>query len=132
MNSTDKGHIPNKSMDLEATDLEGASLLVGDSYGQPLHKNPFQEELPGDLPIDQKRILLVWLLAASAMSVMMFDSAVTNADAKTEAIFFFITAGNVGIPASMLVGKVFSHRAFCLVRLYSGLLLGALVIFWTS
>jgi uncharacterized membrane protein YgcG len=126
MNSADKEHVPNEPMDLE----EGLPLLVGDSYDQPL-QNPFQEELPEDLPIDQKRLLLVWLIAASVMSVMVFDSVVLNANA--EAMFFFITAGNVVVVSGLLVGKFYSQRAFSsLVWLYSGILIGAIVISWTN
>jgi hypothetical protein len=122
MNSADKRHVPNEAMDLEA----GEPLLVGDSQYLQI---PFQEELPEDLPIDQKRLLLAWLILASVMSVMLFDSAV---NAKTEAMFFLTTAGNVVVVSGMLVGKFYSHRAFLsLVRLYSCFLIGALVNFWT-
>jgi hypothetical protein len=88
MNSAYKGRVPNEAMDLEA----GLPLiLVGDSSGQTSH-NPFQEVLPENLPIDQKRLLLVWLIVASVMSAMLFDSVILNAN--NEAMLFFITAGN--------------------------------------
>jgi hypothetical protein len=77
MHSNVKGHVSNEAVDVEGTDLEAGQppLLVGDIYDQLLQKNPFQDELPEDLPINQYDLLLFWLLAASVMSVMMFDSA---------------------------------------------------------
>lgn len=124
----------HEEMDLEATgDLEAGlllPLLVGDSYDQPL-QNLFQEEEHEGLPKDQKRPLLLWSIVANVTSVIMFDSALTTS-AKTVAMFFFITAGNAVLVSGVLVGKFYSHRAFLsIVRLYSWVLFGALVVFWT-
>jgi hypothetical protein len=126
MNSTYRGHVLNEVMYVEVNDLEaGPPPLVGDSYGQPLQKTRFQEKHSEDLSVPQTRVILVWLLVASAINVIVFDKAVTNA--KIKASFCFITAGNFIILGALLE-KYFgnNNRALYLLRLSSWALLGAL------
>jgi hypothetical protein len=114
MNSAHKVYDPptgqHKTMDRKAADLEaGLPLLVGNTSGQPLH-NPFQEELPEDRPIFLKLFLFLWgLTLACVMRVILFCSTV---NAKSDAMLFFITAGNVIALSSMLVLKFYNRRRY--------------------